>query len=125
MTVHICLEVDVKCSVFLLRFGAGALTDTGVPQFSEAGWPSNSKVLPVWESPALECILPHPALHMNSGDLNLGPDAYVVSTLPADPSQKQAAHTMMIPSRKEMTEKMQGRIPHTTCFYSLQLQLFR
>ena len=119
--------MDVKCSVFLLRFEAGALTDPGVPQFSEAGWPSNSKVLPVWESPALEseCMLPHPALHMNSGDLNLGPDAYAVSTLLADPSQKQVGHTMVIPSRKEMTEKMQGRIPHTTRFYILKLQLFR
>jgi hypothetical protein len=82
-------EVGVRCPVFLLCFEAGSLTDPGVHQFSETGWPWNSKVLPLWESPALEseCMPPHPALHMNSGDLNLGPDAYAASTLPADPSE--------------------------------------
>lgn len=118
--------MDVKCSVFLLCFEAGALTDPGAPQFSETGWPSNSKVLPLWEPPALESeyVLAHPAFHMKSGDLNLGPDAYAASTLPTDPSQKQAGHTMPIPSRKEMTELMQRRIPHTTHFHIVNLKLF-
>ena len=84
-------DLDACCllGLFTLCFEAGSLTDPGVHQFSETGWPWNSKVLPLWESPALEseCMPPHPALHMNSGDLNLGPDAYAASTLPADPSE--------------------------------------
>ena len=96
--VYLCIQthMEVRDQLYYLLpllftsfFEAGSLTDPGVHQFSETGWPWNSKVLPLWESPALEseCMPPHPALHMNSGDLNLGPDAYAASTLPADPSE--------------------------------------
>lgn len=90
-TAHARVEAHAWCPpIFLstLCFEAGPLTASEAHQISAAGWPMNSKVLPLWESPALEsgCLLPHPAFHMNSGNLNLGPDTYPASALPSGPS---------------------------------------
>ena len=88
--VSVCAHVEARggclVSFCISTLGLDAGSDPEAHQFSEAGWPVNSRVLPLWESSALESR-PHPAFHMNSGDLNLGPDVFTASTsLPSAPS---------------------------------------